>query len=385
MSIRLTTTLLGETKTWVLESSPTRAGRASTNGIRLPDGTVSKEHAEFTLAGGRWQVSDLGSRNGTRLNGRLLGQAEPIQPGDTIEIGQVALRATEPEQAGTILGTPQSLSSSIRLRVPDLLQRSATASDDTPRVMRLLQEAGRLLVLPRPLPETCETLLEFVERAVPCNRLVMLLREHEGEELTQVAARARGASFREPLALSKSIVRTVLEENTAVVTGDALNDPRFMGQHSIVAHAIHSAMAVPLWDNEHVLGILYVDSTQPTVIYDQPQLELLTLLANMAAVKITNARLLRAEEVRQRLAQELATATRIQQALRAGPAAHGRGLDLSRADRDLSRGGRRPLRLPPPRRRHAGDRGGRRLGQGHGRGAHDVVGALVVARAVRRQ
>jgi len=324
MNLRLTTTLLGEARTWVLEDSPTRAGRASTNGIRIPDGTVSKEHAEFVLVSGRWHVRDLGSRNGSRLNGRPLAQAEPIQPGDTIEIGQVVLRASDAAPEGTILGGSPTLNSSVRLKVPDLLQRTATVSDDSPRVMRLLQEAGRLLVLPRPLPETCEILLEFVERAVPCNRLVMLLREREGDELAQVAARTRGASFREPLALSKSIIRTVLEENTAVITGDALRDPRFMAQHSIVAQAIHSAMAVPLWDNERVLGILYVDSTQPTTIYDQPQLELLTLLANISAMKITNALLLRDEEVRKRLAQELGTATRIQQALLPGPP---RGVD----------------------------------------------------------
>jgi phosphoserine phosphatase RsbU/P len=62
-----------------------------------------------------------------------------------------------------------------------------------------------------------------------------------------------------------------------------------------------------------VLGILYADSSDPLVNYGQRELELLTLLGNMAAVKITNVRLYEAEQVRQRLAQELATATRIQQ------------------------------------------------------------------------
>ena len=62
-----------------------------------------------------------------------------------------------------------------------------------------------------------------------------------------------------------------------------------------------------------------MDSTSPMVIYVEEHLELLTLLANMAAVKITNARLLEDDHQRQRLAQELATATRIQQALLPGP------------------------------------------------------------------
>ena len=147
---------------------------------------------------------------------------------------------------------------------------------------------------------------------MPTSRLVMLLRDAPGGELRQVAARYRGGRAEEPLALSKTIIGSVLADNTSVITGDAANDPRFLAQRSIIAQAIHSAMAVPLFDNEKVLGILYADSSDPRVIYGQPQLELLTLLGNMAAVKITNARLLEDEQLRQRLANELATATRIQ-------------------------------------------------------------------------
>ncbi len=319
MNLRLTTTLLGESRSWVLDKTPVGAGRSSTNIIQLPDGTVSKEHVEFTQHDGTWRVRDLGSRNGTRLNGHTVTNAEAIRPGDVLELGQVQLRVGDADETGkTMFGGTATLGSSIKLNVPDMLQRQMTTGDPQ-RVMALLSEAGRLLVLPRPLPETCETLLEFVERAVSCNRLVMLLRDRQGDGLTQVAARAKGASFREPLALSNSILRTVLEDNTAVIAEDAFSDPRFMGQHSIVAQAIHSAMAVPLWDNERVLGILYVDSTSPLVTYATEQLELLTLLGNMAAVKITNARLLEDDQVRQRLAHELATATRIQQALLPGP------------------------------------------------------------------
>jgi serine phosphatase RsbU (regulator of sigma subunit) len=74
-------------------------------------------------------------------------------------------------------------------------------------------------------------------------------------------------------------------------------------------------MAVPLFDNEKVLGVLYADSVDPTTSFGREPLEVLTLLANMAAVKITNARLLEAEQKNLRIAHELATATRIQRTL----------------------------------------------------------------------
>jgi phosphoserine phosphatase RsbU/P len=78
---------------------------------------------------------------------------------------------------------------------------------------------------------------------------------------------------------------------------------------------VHSAMAVPLFDNHKVLGLVYVDSQDVGVAFTSQQLEVLTLFANMAAVKISNVRLLEVEQVRLRLAHELATAAQIQRRL----------------------------------------------------------------------
>jgi serine phosphatase RsbU (regulator of sigma subunit) len=319
MELVLTGMVGGENRRFALSGPLARAGRSSANAVQLLDGTVSKEHAEFRLDAGRWTVRDLGSRNGTRVNGVDATQALAVGPGDAIEVGHVVLRVTGGEEAAgeTRFSDSRGLGSSIKLRVSDVLQRPTT-SGDSGRIMHLLAEAGQLLVLPRPLRETCEELLGFVQKAVPASRLVLLLRPSPGEQPVPMASRRTGGrpgADREPLALSQTILRTVLEENTAVITRDTLNDPRFMGHQSIIAQAIHGAMAVPLFDNQSVLGILYVDTSDPRVEYNEEHLELLTLLGNMAAVKITNARLLEAEAARARMAQELATATRIQQAL----------------------------------------------------------------------
>jgi len=107
----------------------------------------------------------------------------------------------------------------------------------------------------------------------------------------------------------------VLDDCTSVITTDATLDPRFQQRQSIVAQATRSAMAVPLFDNQRVLGLLYADQNDPTISYGEEQLELLTLVANMAAVKITNARLLEDEQERARVQQELSTAITIQRSL----------------------------------------------------------------------
>ncbi len=304
----------GENRRWTVDRSPARIGRASSSPVHVLDPSVSREHAELAFEGGRWLLRDLGSRNGSRVNGRPADQPVPLTPGDTIEVGHVALRIAGGGPAPTMLLQSSSAGSSLRKRVTDVLQNPASAGQD--RTVPLLVEAGRLLAQSRPLHELGEAFLALVERAVTANRYVILLRGGDGGELAPMASRlARGASATQALALSQTIVREVLDENQAVITSDAMNDPRFASAQSIVGQLIHSAIAVPLFDNERVLGILYVDSTNPMVVYGEEQLVPLTLLANMAAMKISNVRLQEAEEVRQRLAQEAARATRIQRAL----------------------------------------------------------------------
>jgi sigma-B regulation protein RsbU (phosphoserine phosphatase) len=301
---------------WPLENPVTGIGRSSKNTIQMVDATVSKEHAEIARQGDRYSIRDLGSRNGTRVNGVEVQQTVALKAGDRVEIGHVALRLTDDDpQPMTRLSESTNISSALRIRADQIIDRRTSEARDSSKVLKLLSEAGRLLVLPRPLKEMCEEILRLVEQAVPASRLIVLLKPSPDAEPTQIAARYKGGSAREPLVLSRAIIKSVLEENAAVLITDAAMDPRFQHQQSIVASAMHSAMAVPLYDNEKVLGLLYADTNALTTTYGQEELEVLALVANMAAVKITNARLLETEQARLRMAQELATATGIQRSL----------------------------------------------------------------------
>ncbi|HTM58105.1 MAG TPA: SpoIIE family protein phosphatase [Candidatus Udaeobacter sp.] len=314
-TLQLRAHVADQLKIWPLDQASLVIGRSSRCAIHLPDGTVSKEHAEIVRTGEEWRVRDLGSRNGTRVNGREAVEPIALRAGDHLEVGQVLLEvaheATRPQvrfNDATVMG------SSLRLRADQILERRSR-SGGTAELVHLLADAGRLLVRPKPLTETCDELLSFVERAVRASRYVLLLQPGPDAEPVQIAARTPGGRTSQPLALSRSIMRTVIAECTSVLTADAALDPRFQGQLSIVSQSVRSAMAVPLFDNERVLGVLYVDSQDLSIAFSEEQLELLTLIANMAAVKITNARLLEADQARARLAQELATAAEIQRGL----------------------------------------------------------------------
>lgn len=73
-------------------------GRDPENGIILPDEYVSARHARIEWRGARLWLEDLGSTNGTRVNGRTIRAAVPIVPGDLIEIGRIGFRVVAPAE-----------------------------------------------------------------------------------------------------------------------------------------------------------------------------------------------------------------------------------------------------------------------------------------------
>jgi len=70
----------------------TSIGRAPTNTITLPDETASLEHALISLRAGKWWLEDLGSRNGTLLNGLLITSPTVVSAGDLIGLGQAQFK-----------------------------------------------------------------------------------------------------------------------------------------------------------------------------------------------------------------------------------------------------------------------------------------------------
>jgi sigma-B regulation protein RsbU (phosphoserine phosphatase) len=132
------------------------------------------------------------------------------------------------------------------------------------------------------------------------------------------AARPAGRRSSEQLILSQTILGTVLHDQQALLLNDVQSDPRFGAHQSVILQNLRSAMVAPLFDNQQVIGLLYADSDDPKIRYDRDQLRAFTLLANLIAVKITNARLLEAQREKERMEQEVAAATRVQETLLAG-------------------------------------------------------------------
>ena len=153
------------------------------------------------------------------------------------------------------------------------------------------------------LSKVVDLLFDFL----PAERAVVVLREDTGR-LVATLARQRGRAGTEAAeTFSHTIVETVVRERVAVLTSDALTDDRFEAGQSIRIQQIRSAMCVPLWNRENVIGALHVDTPLKTGTFTADDLDLLTALGNFAAVAIERARLqgrvAREERIRERLAR----------------------------------------------------------------------------------
>ncbi|MCX4965535.1 DUF1707 and FHA domain-containing protein [Streptomyces sp. NPDC079020] len=73
---------------------PLLIGRDPGNGLRLNHETVSRLHAELTVQGSRWVLRDLGSTNGTCVNGQRVVGSVPVRDGDQVSFGRMSFRLT---------------------------------------------------------------------------------------------------------------------------------------------------------------------------------------------------------------------------------------------------------------------------------------------------
>ncbi len=282
-------------------------GRSVTSGFRVEDPSVSRSHAEIVVSGDTITIADLGSRNGTRVNGKTVDRPTPLSVGDSVELADVSLRFVDTQPpAQTIYADDDSSIESSSVSVDEVYSLGIPKTDDESRnLFRILADAGELLATQRPLDELYQAILDLIERAVTSDRTVLLLVDDADAEPVVAASRVSAGVGERGLVLSKTMVQKVVSERTSILTTDAQQDPRFQEQQSIMTQGIRSAMVAPLFDNENVNGVLYADTTDPASWYTKDELRTFTALANLIAVKITQARLAAAEEERRRLEREL--------------------------------------------------------------------------------
>jgi adenylate cyclase len=290
-------------------------GRSPECQIVLRDFGISRNHAKVVVGeDGAARIMDLKSKNGTQVNGVPVVEA-PLRDGDRIMLGKfeltfgkalesrVVLDDQKPlsEEAGTIIrpvGELQHLLTGAAVGKTPVDARQPAPIDvqeieKSNRILKVLTQVAETLIAVRPVGEVLQQVMDIVFEHMPADRgFLMLEDEAAAAKLVPMVVKHRSPGGGEGrITVSKTITDRVMHDRVSILTSDAMVDPRFGAGDSIRFHGIRSAMCAPLWNKDEVIGIIHVDSPMLTNCFTVNDLDLLTALANYAAVAVERARL----------------------------------------------------------------------------------------------
>jgi serine phosphatase RsbU (regulator of sigma subunit) len=321
----------GQVKTVPLAGERMAVGRSSSAELSFPeDAGLSRQHFAFESdEGDSWAIRDLGSKNGTYVNNIPLKARLLLKPGDRITAGRLAIIYSPPSRRDatpvffdngrespsthTLVTSLEGALSSQTMGIERSGRRAAP--------MQALIRAGQELAQYRPLHELFQIILDLAVEAVNAQRGVLLVLE--GDVLVPKAH--RGDGFR----ISTAVRDRVLLEGASVLVRDAQLDDAFKGRVSIVEQRVHTMMAAPLQTKDRIIGLIYLDS--PLVIreFTKDDLSLLTVMANVAAIRLENVRLTEIEQADRILKRDLDQAAEIQRRILPQGAPEVPGADLA--------------------------------------------------------
>ena len=295
-----------------LEVDSYRLGRAVSNELCFPKiAGLSREHLAIERDGARWVVRDLGSTHGSRVNGEAITAPCALSNGDRITASRVALvyRETGRPLPSTVVFVDEPSDTTGTTTMSESLQgliaRENAAGGGAH--MEALITAGRELGTHLPLDNLFDLILTLTMDAAGAARGALMTLEKE--ELRVRSTKGHG------LRISSHVRDLVIRDKRSLLVRDAMADSAFAIHESIVQSQIRSMMAVPLQTQDRVIGLLYLDSSGIVKEFTKQDLSLLTVMANMAAVRIENARLAEVEQAERLRARELEHAAMIQRSM----------------------------------------------------------------------
>lgn len=290
-----------------LSGDRTILGRLFESNICLSGQAVSRQHAQLLRQEGQILVEDLGSSNGTFLNGLRLAanQPTPLTDRDTLQIGPYvfALRLPAPSADPPMI---------VREKVSMATLSASLGPDAATKlqvVLEISQSLGRTLDLDPLLDRVLEQLMRLFPHA---DRALVIL--CDGEKLILRAQRGRGIQDSSMLPYSRTVVRRALDEGIGLWSEDVQEDVRFISSQTLTSLGLHAVLCVPMINPEGKrLGVLQVERFRKAPGFRKEDLHLLSAIGPQIAITLENVSL-HAQRLREeRFHQELAMARDIQE------------------------------------------------------------------------
>ena len=332
----------GKAVSYPILAGETVLGRLPACTIQLDSNTVSRRHAQVTKVNSEYFVEDLGSGNGTFVNGKQIAGRTQLAHDDRIKLGPILLRF---QSDGSAVVPPPP--SSVRLPRPPVPPDDnrevdfVDEADDAAMITGTLVgvggggggQFGMLEVRPEAklkavinisrslagvvdvmaiCPKILDTLFEIFPQA---DRGCILLKDESGK-LVSRAMKHRRADEDATVKLSRAIINKVLTDKTGILSADAANDEIFTGSESIAGLQIRSMMCVPLLSHDgEPLGAINIDTQNPISQFSEEDLDLLMAVAGQAALSYEGAQLLVSYMEKKKQDGEMEIARNVQHAL----------------------------------------------------------------------
>ncbi len=241
-------------------------GRGADADLQLVDGKVSREHCRIDAIGVRAMIEDLGSQNGTYVNGELISRPTPVAEGDEIMLGDTLLLvAGDPIEvanarygAGTLLVSSRGrASTAVNPGSPLPEQAGRDGTRELGALAARLAAAGNE-------EDVAAAVLDAIESELAPKRATLLLRVWQGqtkERVVALATRGEGAVF----SISRTLLERAATSQRGILVEDAMDSRELRGVRSVVLHTLRSVMVMP-WGprgdgvhSEGPRGFIHVD------------------------------------------------------------------------------------------------------------------------------
>ncbi len=260
-------------------------GRDVSCDLPILDDAVSRRHAELQLDEDGLRVKDLGSRNGTWLNGARVELAHAVI-GDTVAFGPVRFTLCTVSEA---LARPAIASTALD-GAASVVRERAIPSRDRAIVEVAGQRLAALVTLAQklggqmPVEQLLERIVDDLFGAFPADRVAILLPAPTGAMEIRLTRDANGADVLRTV--PRAIADGVARRQVALLTHDASADARTAGD-SVMRQSVRSAMAAPLLGDRHTtIGVLYVDNVHDASAFSDEDLHFLVAFAGIAAAAV---------------------------------------------------------------------------------------------------
>ena len=307
-------------------------GRHPEVDVQVDSNMVSRRHARIAPDGDGWLVEDLGSGNGTFLNGKRVTGPAGVKHSDRLKFGPVlarfetradaptagdmaatmafALTDDGPGETASVTGTAAAGTGYGLLTVRPQEKLEAVVN-----ISRELAAAGADERVENLLPHVLETLFTIFPAA---DRGVILLRK-DGDpkgRFVPAAQKHRREGDDETVKMSRTVLRKVTEGKEGILSADASSDSTFDASESISNLAIRSMMSVPMLSLDgEVTGVIHLDTQNPISQFKPDDLELLQAVAGQASLSYESHRLLVSALQKQKQDSEMQIAKRVQETL----------------------------------------------------------------------